>query len=62
MKSKRITLEQLSEAYGYVVGAKDNLLDATLKYETRQAEFDTLTNRTSKEVLAQFMREGNLFN
>ncbi len=60
--SKRVTIDQLTEAYRSIITAKKDLKDAKFYVDANQRAFDALTKRASKDVLAQFLREGNLFS
>ena len=61
-KSKRVTLEELVKVYNEMRAKKRIAIAAKHDLQDIEVMFNHLTLRTSKEVLAQFVREGNIFN
>ncbi len=61
-KSKKVTFNEVCEAYTSVMRTMRYKRQADLDFVEYKEAFDTLCNRTSKEVLAKFVRESNLFD
>lgn len=61
-KSRKVSLQELSNQYKVVLLCKKAKEDANKVFNEAISKFDTLSDRTSKEVLAQFVREADLFS
>ena len=61
-KNKKVTIEELEEAYQLVKDLFCNYESAEKQYSEAVENFNKLSNRTSKEVLAKFVRKGDLFS
>ena len=60
MKSRKVTLDQVQEAYGKLRQAQIEKEETERRLSVALKEFDILVNRTSQQILAKFVREGEL--
>ena len=58
MKSRKVTMEEVQKAWNDLVEAKEAARAYSNTFDILSKSFDTLVNRTSKEVLAEFVRKG----
>lgn len=61
-KSNKVTFDQVCKAYTLVINAKEFKRRSEQTCKERKSEFDKLVKKASKEVLAKFTRESNIFN